>query len=87
MLNKLQAIIKNMIITVYCIARSAVGVLVLRASQTSQIQRSEDPQRGSALISGLVTPLRGGGGSGGRRDTSEGGQKPWGGAVMWQKEH
>ena len=65
MLNKLQAIIKNMIITVYCLARSAVGVLVLRASQASRIQRSEDPQRGSALISGLVTPLRGRGGSGG----------------------
>lgn len=65
MLNKLQAIIKNMIITVYCIARSVVGVLVLRASQASQIQTSEDPQRGSALISGLVTPHRGGGGSGG----------------------
>lgn len=66
MLNKLQAIIKNMIITVYCLARSSVGVLVLRASQASLIQRGEDPQRGSTLVPGLVTPHSGGGGSGGQ---------------------
>lgn len=33
-------------------------------SQPRLSDRGEDPQRGSALISGLVTPPRGGGGSG-----------------------
>lgn len=53
MLNKLQAIIKNMIITFYCLARSSVGVLVLRAGQSSLMLRDEDPQKGSTLIPGL----------------------------------
>lgn len=65
MLNKLQAIIKNMIIMVYCLARSLVGVLVLGAGQASLKRRGEDPQKGSALLPGLVTPHWGGGGHGG----------------------
>lgn len=79
MLNKLQAIIKNMIITVYCLTRSVVGVLGLRAGQASRLQRGEDPQRGSAFVFGLVIPPRGGGGHGGQgtlpkqdRDPGEG---------------
>lgn len=67
MLNKLQAIIKNVIIMVYYLSRYLVDVLVLRAGQASLMQRGEDPPRGSNLCSGLVTPPRGGGGSGDRR--------------------
>lgn len=58
MLNKLQAIIKNMIITVYCLARSLVGVLMLRASPASLMLRGEEPQKGSALLPGPVTHLK-----------------------------
>lgn len=65
MLNKLQAIIKNMIIVVYCLARSSVGVRMLRAGQASPRQRGEDPQRGPTLSSGLATPPGRGSGSGG----------------------
>ena len=82
MLNKLQAIIKNVIIAVYCLARSSVGVRMLRAGQALLRQRVEDPQRGSALSSGLVTPPGGGGGSGGSRDASEEGRRPWGGVAV-----
>lgn len=53
MLNKLQAIIKNMIIMVYCFVRSLVGVLVLRAGQAFLIQRGEDPQRGLPSVLAL----------------------------------
>lgn len=55
-----------MIIAVYCLTGSPVGVLVLRAAQASLIQRGKGPQRGSPLSSGLVTPPRGGDGSEGQ---------------------
>lgn len=70
MLNKLQAIIKNVIILIHCLAGSSVGVRRLRTVQASPRQRGEDPQRRPP--SGLVTPPRKGGGSVGPRDTMKG---------------
>lgn len=57
MLNKLQAIIKNVIIEVYCLTWSSVGVPVLRAGRASVKQKEgRDPKRGSTCFPSLVTP-------------------------------
>lgn len=85
MLNKLQAIIKNTIITVYCLAGSSVGVLVLRASQAS-LMRCSSHSGGSPLNSALVTPWRGGGGSGGRETLVKEDRGP-GSAAMRHRQH
>lgn len=77
MLNKLQAIIKNMIIMVYCLARPSVGVRVLRSGQASLIGGLKTPREGPLsflallhLLEGKVS-VRAGGHSGEGSDVAE----------------
>lgn len=86
MLNKLQAIIKNVIIMVYYLARYLVGVLVLRAGQASLMQRGEDPPEGPTSVLAL-SHLLGEEVAVGTEGYFEGGPRLWGGALMWSKQH
>ena len=51
MLNKLQAIIKNMIIMVYCLARSKVGVRGPNSQDNVKLVNNPESELGSSFSS------------------------------------